>query len=58
MNERTPRRAMCFDDAKRKAGRQCSWNRLEIYKEINFDWIDIKSDDLLRVELKKLFFIF
>jgi len=48
-NERTPRRAMFFSDAKRKAGWQCSWNRLEIFKEIKFDWIDIKSDDLFRV---------
>jgi len=58
INERTQQRATFFDDAKRKAGRQCFWNRLDILKEIDFDWIDLKNDDLLRIQLKRLFFKF
>jgi len=57
INERTPGRATFIGNAKRIPGKQCLWNRLEVLRELKFDWIKVKNDDILRVELKKQFFV-
>jgi len=57
INERMLNRATFFYDAKRSYGK-ILYNRLEVLKELNFDWINMDNDDLLRVKLKKLFFLF
>jgi len=58
INERTPGRATFIISAKRMPGKQCLWNRLEVLRQLRFDWIDIPNDNLLRVELKRQFFVF
>jgi len=58
INERTPGRATLISEARRILGKQSLWNRLEVLRESKFDWINIKNDDLIRVELKKQVFAF
>jgi len=58
INERMPNIAAFFNDAKRSCGKQSLYNRLEVLKELNFDWINMGVHDFLRVKLKKLYFLF
>jgi len=58
INERMPGKTTFISNAKRIPSKQCLWNQLEVLRELKFDWINIKNDDILRVELKKQFFAF
>jgi len=58
INERTPGRATFICVARRIPGKQYLWNRLEVLMKLKFGLINIKNDDILRVELKKEFFMF
>jgi len=57
-NERTLGRATFVSNAKRIPRKQSLWNQLEVLRELKFGWINIKNDDILRVEFKKQFIVF
>jgi len=56
INDRCPGKATMIDHSKLKIGRQCFPNRLRSMKDINFDWVNGISDDMLRIKLKRTFF--
>jgi len=58
INDRQPRRGSFIYKSKRKAGKQKMTNRLQTFKNIDFDWIVEISSDKLRHNLKRLFINF
>jgi len=52
---RKPLKPKFFDDSKRRIGRMAVRNRLNFINDVEFDWINGMTDDLLRIKLKKHF---
>jgi len=52
---RKPLKPKFFDDSKRRIGRMAARNRLNFINDVEFDWINGMTDDLLRIKLKKHF---
>jgi len=48
VNDRNPGIATFFGDVRRKIGQNCLLNKLHIFNEIDFSWIGVISDDILR----------
>ncbi len=58
VNDRMPLKARFFDRSKLKIGRQSLQNRVgHLFSKISFDWVTPLSNDALRMNLKKEFFI-
>lgn len=57
-NDRNPGKATFSGDAGKKIGRNCLLNKLHIFNEINLNWIEDISDDILRQRLQKQFIIY
>jgi len=55
VNERTGK-ASTMDTSRTKIGKASFKNRLECFKEVDFNWKDGISDDALRIALKRAFF--
>jgi len=55
INNRQPGRGTFVDNSKLKIGKQALQNRLQCFKEIDFDWIGNTNDDNIRTNLKRLF---
>jgi len=56
INDRQPRKGTFFDTSNLKIGRQSFQNRLQVFTNINFDWIGEITNDAIRINLKKQFF--
>jgi len=55
VNNRQPGRGTFVDNSKLKIGKQALQNRLQCFREIDFDWIGNTNDDNIRTNLKRLF---